>query len=226
MRLVFLLLLLTNLAVFAVPQWDDGIRTKHDAPAPLHPERIQLMKEPRVQQDAEPPASREFAQRTNTAADGTLCMRWGPIPAARLDDAVAALDPLQLGDRLTQVAQGVPRGPYWVYFPPLASRAEADRKAAELASLGVRDLAVIRPPGQWQHAISLGLYARRAVAEARLAELSRKGVQDARIEARGKTASVFIFRDLNAAEQTTMAQLQRTFDGTRLDPVECTQTSN
>lgn len=223
MRLLFLLLLLANLAVFALLQWGGSITASRDAHPALHPERIALVGEPRASQSGKSPPAPATAPGPRAAASDTICMRWGPVPPAQLDSAVAALDQLQLGERLARVAQGTPRGPYWVYYPPLASKADADNKATELTNLGVRDLAVIRPPGQWQNAISLGLYAKQAVAEARLAELRSKGVQDARIEARGKTASVFALRDLDAAEQAKMAQLQQAFDGIQLEQVDCTQ---
>lgn len=229
MRLLFLLLLLANLAVFALLQWGGSITASRDAHPALHPERIALVGEPRAGQSGKsspalaPVPAPATVPGPSAAASDTICMRWGPVPPAQLDSAVAALDQLQLGERLARVAQGTPRGPYWVYYPPLASKADADNKATELTNLGVRDLAVIRPPGQWQNAISLGLYAKQPVAEARLAELRSKGVQDARIEARGKTASVFALRDLDAAEQAKMAQLQQNFGGTQLQQVDCTQ---
>ena len=226
MRLLFLLLLLANLAVFALLQWGGSIPASRDTHRALHPERIALVGEPRASQSGKSPPAPATAPGPRAAASDTICMRWGPVPPAQLDSAVAALDQFQLGERLARVAQGTPRGPYWVYYPPLASKADADNKATELTNLGVRDLAVIRPPGQWQNAISLGLYAKQAVAEARLAELRSKGVQDARIEARGKTASVFALRDLDAAEQAKMAQLQQNFGGTQLQQVDCTQITN
>ena len=228
MRLLFLLLLLANLAVFALLQWGGSIPASRDTHRALHPERIALVGEPRASQSGKsPPApAPATAPGPSAAASDTICMRWGPVPPAQLDSAVAALDQFQLGERLARVAQGTPRGPYWVYYPPLASKADADNKATELTNMGVRDLAVIRPPGQWQNAISLGLYAKQAVAEARLAELRNKGVPDARIEARGKTASVFALRDLDTAEQAKMAQLHQNFGGTQLQQVDCTQITN
>lgn len=231
MRLLLLLLLLMNLAVFAVLQWGGNITARPDLPSPpLQPQRITLVGEPRTAPSPAGPeraspnvAAPAAAPGSGAAANDTICMRWGPIPPAQIERAVTALAPLQLGERVIQIAQGVPRGPYWVYFPPLTSREEADNKAAELANLGVKDLAVIRPSGQWQNAISLGLYARLSVAEARLAELRNKGVQEARIDARGKIPIIFALRDLDPTEQDQMAQLQQAFGDTQLNQVSCAQ---
>lgn len=230
MRLLFLSLLLANLTVFATLQWGGSLTAPRNAHPALHPERIALAGEPRAPSPgtspvrapipAAPPAP---VSASKAGAKDTICMTWGPVAPAQLDNAAAALDQLKLGERLTRQTLGTPGGPYWVYYPPLASKTEADNKAAELANLGVKDLAVVRPAGQWQNAISLGLYAKQSIAEARVAELRKKGVQTVRIEARGKTASIFALRDLDAAEQARMAQLQQAFSGTQLKRVDCAQ---
>ncbi len=228
MRLLFLLLLLANLAVFAMLQWGGSMTAARNAHPALHPEQIALVGEPRAPSPSTPPVHAPIPAPVSTSKPNTnkICMTWGPVAPTQVDNAVAALDPLKLGERLTRQALGTPGGPYWVYYPPLASKTAADNKAAELANLGVKDLAVVRPAGPWQNAISLGLYAKQSIAEARVAELLKKGVQTARIEARGKTASMFALRDLDAAEQAKMAQLQQAFADTQLKRVDCTQKTN
>lgn len=231
MRLLFLLLLLANLAVFAMLQWGGSMTAAHNAHPALYPERIALVGEPRATPSPSTPPVRApipasqpaLASASKPNTNDKICMTWGPVAPPQLDNAGAALDQLKLGERLTRQALGTPGGPYWVYYPPLASKTDADNKAAELANLGVKDLAVIRPAGKWQNAISLGLYAKQSIAEARVAELRKKGVQTARIDARSKTANVFALRDLNAAEQAKMAQLQQAFADTQLKRVDCTQ---
>ncbi len=233
MRLLFLLLLLANLAVFAMLQWGGSMTAARNAHPALHPEQIALVGGPRAPSQGKPPVPAPIpapqpapvsASKPNT--NDKICMTWGPVAPAQMDNAVAALDQLKLDERLTRQALGTPGGPYWVYYPPLASKADADNKAAELANLGVKDLAVVRPAGQWQNAISLGLYAKQSIAEARVAELLKKGVKTAHIEARGKTVSVFALRDLDAAEQAKMAQLQQAFADTQLKRVDCTKKAN
>lgn len=229
MRLLFLLLLLANLAVFALLQWGGDMSSTHRAHTSLHPERIALVGEPRATSSPKTPAANapvpapQSAQisAAKPAANDKICMTWGPVAPAQYDNAIAALDQLKLGERLSQKALGTPGGPYWVYYPPLASKAAADNKLAELTNLGVRDIAVVRPAGPWQNAISLGLYAKQSIAEARVAELHKKGVQTVSIEARGKTPSLFTLRDLDAAEQSKLTQLQQTYADTQLKRVDC-----
>jgi hypothetical protein len=75
--------------------------------------------------------------------------------------------------------------------------------------------------GKWQNAISLGLYAKQPIADARLAELRKKGVQNSRIEARGKTASVLLLNQLDANEQAQLQQIQQTLGDGQLKAVAC-----
>lgn len=233
MRLLFLLLLLANLAVFAVLEWGGAMDSGQHVHTALHPERIALVGEP----DAAPlpatspvkpplPAPQASAPVSVSDANAKICMTWGPVPPAQLDDASTTLDQLKLGERLTHHALGTPGGPYWVYYPPLASKTAADDKLTELTKLGVRDIAVVRAAGQWQNAISLGLYAKQPIAEARVAELHKKSIQSVRIEARGKTPTLFTLRDLNPAEQASMAQLQQSYANTQLKRVDCTAKTN
>ena len=64
---------------------------------------------------------------------------------------------------------------YWVYLPPLASRAAAMRMLRELDLKGIKNHIIVQQPGQ-NYAISLGLYDLPKNAHTRLAELVKKGV--------------------------------------------------
>ncbi|MBI4989523.1 MAG: SPOR domain-containing protein [Rhodocyclales bacterium] len=74
---------------------------------------------------------------------------------------------------------------WWVHIPPLPNSAQADRKAAELSKLGVKDFYVVRESGPNQYAISLGLFKSEDGAKDYLDALQRKkNVKSARILAR------------------------------------------
>jgi hypothetical protein len=226
MKLLFLLLLLGNLLAFAVFQSSSGGNADMAQHQPIRSEQIRLLGEPTAVAAAPvkaaplpvpvPPAT----PKLDTPPAALACLRWGPIAAARLDEATALLAPLKLGERLETQAQGEPGGPYWVYIAPLANKTLADAKVTELANMGIKDLAVVRT-GKWQNAISLGLYAKQPIADARLAELRKKGVQNSRIEARGKTASVLLLNQLDANEQAQLQQIQQTLGDGQLKAVAC-----
>lgn len=63
---------------------------------------------------------------------------------------------------------------YWVYQRPLANRDEARRRLAELQTRGVDSYII--PKGELENGISLGVFTRRDLAEARLEELKRLGL--------------------------------------------------
>jgi hypothetical protein len=231
MKLLFLLLLLGNVLAFAVFQSSTGGSADQTQHRPIRAEQIRLLGEPAAVAAAPvkapqptpapvPVAVPPVPPQLDAEAAPLACLRWGPIAAARLDEADTLLAPLKLGDRLVTQAQGEPGGPYWVYVPPLANKTLADAKLNELANAGVKDLAVVRV-GKWENAISLGLYAKLPIADARMAELRKKGVQNSRIEARGKTASVLLLNQLDAGEQAQLQQIQQAFGDGQLKTVAC-----
>ncbi|MRD72367.1 hypothetical protein GH865_03755 [Rhodocyclus tenuis] len=113
------------------------------------------------------------------------CLRWGELAASdaeRLERLAGERFP---GAQIKRTAgASVPAG-WWVYIPPLASRAEAERKANELKRLEAPELFVILDPGPNRYAISLGLFSSEEAANDRLNALRAKGVRTARVGERG-----------------------------------------
>ena len=60
---------------------------------------------------------------------------------------------------------------WWVMVPPLANKAEADKKVGELKELGVSDLFVVHDAGPNQFAISLGVFSSEKGGQEHLARL-------------------------------------------------------
>ena len=65
-------------------------------------------------------------------------------------------------------------GPWRVYLPSFASRAEAEAKLREIHSRGVRDVAVIRD-GDLANGVSFGVYRKAANMHRRMAAIGRLG---------------------------------------------------
>lgn len=63
---------------------------------------------------------------------------------------------------------------YWVYLEPLSNREEARRRLAELQARGVDSYII--PKGELENGISLGVFTKRDLAEARLNELVKMGL--------------------------------------------------
>lgn len=73
---------------------------------------------------------------------------------------------------------------YWVFIPPLDSKAEVDKKAAELKKFNVPEFFIVQENGPNNRAISLGLFSTMEAAAARLEVLRGKGIKSAKMAER------------------------------------------
>ncbi len=113
------------------------------------------------------------------AGSDEFCLAWGNMASSEAD---------RLGTLLTDKfveyhveRRNVSREPngWWVYIPPLANKAEADKKVSELKRIGVSDYFIIQDTTN-RFAISLGIFSSEKGANDRLGELKAKGVKSAR----------------------------------------------
>lgn len=140
--------------------------------------------------EAEKPATAPVAAAVAPAAEPAACLAWNHL-AATDADRVAALLAGKFPDYRVkrQVEPGEGNG-WWVFIPPLAGKAEADKKASELRALEVTDYFVLQD-GASRYAISLGVFSSEKGAQERLNELKAKGVRSAKLMPRpGKDATV------------------------------------
>lgn len=179
MKALVFLLVLANLVIYAVsagyfgrPDNPDAARAEHQ----IAPERI------RVVSQGEAPAMKAPEAPTDTVPPA--CLRWTGLDrdtVDRLEKLLRERHPAYRGERSSQPGEG--KG-WWVFVPPLASKAEADRKTAELRQLGITDYFVLPEANPNHNAISLGIFSTERGAQERLAELRNKGVRTARLAAR------------------------------------------
>ena len=210
MRTIFLFLLLANVLTFACLHYVGG-RPGAEAQIALlqiSPEKVKLVKTP--------PAV--AATAGNTAAAPAACIEWGPVIAGDVARAAAALAKLDLGQRLSQHDAAET---YWVYIPPLKSRAEAERKAGELRGLGVADFFVLQEPAALQFAISLGVFKTEAAALNQLAQLRAKGVRNAVAGPYGAKSSTFLIRDPDDAVTMRLTEMKAGFASAAMKAVAC-----
>lgn len=187
------------LAYFNVPQSERPVQTEHHEP--IHPERIRLLSPTELEAlPLKSLASDSMASADTVDAGITSCYEWGSFTATALAKARSLLDSMvqsmedndmqqlrhiqlhhiQLRHiQLRYVEKPHMIARYWVYIPPSPSLAEAQRMMAELASRGVGDRFVVQE-GEWQYAISLGLFKEERLAERLLQQLKRQGVDNAR----------------------------------------------
>ncbi len=169
MRALFLLLVAANLALAA---WVSSFAP--DTSTDPRPMRQQI--EPqrlRIVEPGEPPPAASLP-----APPAAACLEWGGFAVAEGPRAAEALAPLALGERLAQ-RRTEETASWWVYIPPQANRAAAQKKAAELKALGVDDYFVVQEEGPQRWALSLGVFRTEEAASARLEALRARGVRSA-----------------------------------------------
>jgi hypothetical protein len=181
MRLVLLALVLANMLLAAY-----GFRMLAE-PGPnaalqsqqLQPERIRLIG---------PEEAERMAAAKKVSAP---CLEWGAFPVADAAKAAEALESLGVKARERRVVEDAAR--WWVTIPPLANRAAANARLAELKKLGIEELYVIDDDAAGlRNGISLGLFRGEDGARQHLDALARRGVAGARVVAREPVVRVYL----------------------------------
>jgi hypothetical protein len=215
MRLLFLLLLLANVALFSY-EW---VNAKPEAGESqirileITPERIKLLERSAMPAPTSSP---------RPAAAAAACLEWGFFAGPDIARVEAAIEKLDLPQLPVRRAIADASG-YWVFMPPLKNKAEVTNKVGELKALGVADLFVVQDAGQWHNAISLGIFRTEEAAEKFLVELRKLGVRTAVVERRENFLRQIALM-VREPDETTVAKLtaaQRQFPGTEIRAVAC-----
>jgi hypothetical protein len=150
------------------------------------------------------------------------CLEWGTFGSGEVKSARAALDALQLGDRVSSREVQVSAG-FWVYIPPLRTRAEVDRKIAQLQKLGVQEYYAVEALGPMKNAISLGIFKTEDAANKFLDRLLQKGVRSARVGSREYRVmqTAFLVREPDVGLTGRLAELRMQFPGSELKADDC-----
>lgn len=219
MRLLFLLLVLVNVAFYAyafVARQQDSAQSRISQ-MQINPDKVRLLQSAGGARGAAPqkPAP---AAADNTAA----CIEWGLFAGpdvARADAAIAGLGLPQ--DSVQRTVVGA--GGYWVYLPPLKTKAEVGRKIDELKTFSVTDLFVVQDPAPLRNAISLGIFKTEEGAQKFLEGLRGKGVRSA-VAARRENflrQVAYFVREPTEAVVASLTELQREFPGSEIKAVAC-----
>lgn len=211
MRLLFLIFLLLNAAAFGYIRFAES-RVGADSQIPLlqiAPDKMKLLKP-----GAPQPERKDVAR----PQPGLVCLEWGVFAADEIARATAALDKFALGDKVAQRDAG---DSYWVYIPPLKTRADADKKAGELKARGITDFSVVQDNDPWQFTISLGIFKTEEAANNFLAQLRQKAVRSAVAGPRGAKSSTFVIRDPGDAAAAKIAALKADFPNAQLKATTC-----
>ncbi|MDR0735716.1 MAG: SPOR domain-containing protein [Zoogloeaceae bacterium] len=221
MRVLFFLLVFANLLFFAYGQGYFGQKSSPDAhrlEKQVNPERLRLLWPPGeapANVDSPPETTAEPAILPSATLPTDASVAAAPLPAfaAAACVRISGLTPdvaVQLAGQATilrlKATQIEAANGWWVFIPPQADRAAAEKKAGELTQLGIRDFFITNHDAQ-QFAISLGIFSSEEAAHRHLEELRGKGVRSARVgrrrlekaqqglEIQGDPLMVAVFRD-------------------------------
>lgn len=219
MRILFLVLVLANLAFFAWSRYVAPPDASAD-PLPLtrqiEPEKLKVIQP----SDLPPPSAR--AAPGNVAPQVALkCFEWGSFSASDAPRAEKALEPLALGPRLAH-RRIEETAAWWVFMPPQGSRAAALKKATELKARDIEDYFIVQEEGPWRWAVSLGVFRTEEAAQARLAALREQGVRTAQVAQR-ETVVAKLWLQVKGVDGPLQARLKeaaRGMEGSELR--ECT----
>ena len=145
------------------------------------------------------------------------CLELGAFNLGEVARVQQLLEPLALGAKLSQ-RRAEEIASYWVFMPPQGSRQAANRKSAELKKLGVEDFFVLQEDPKSRFAISLGIFKTEEAAQARLAELRKKGVRTARVGPRETQVQkvYFTVREVPEALASRLNELRQRLPGSEL----------
>lgn len=156
-------------------------------------------------------AKAELTPAAKPAAAGQ-CLAWGALDDKQLARVQGGLPALKLAAAPQSSVKEAMRGSgrVWVFYPPLATKAETQTLVAELKGKGF-DSYIVKTEGEFSGHLSLGLFSKEAAAQALVARLKAAGYDKARVDARSERSQLttLSFRALDAAQADKLRALQQ-----------------
>ena len=212
MRTLVVFLLLANLALAGYLWLDsassgEGVRLKEQ----VQPDKIKLLS----------PQEVAALGPSKAASLANVCLEWGPFGEFDRARALADIEPLGLGKLVTQKRVETPTS-WWVYLPPFASKAAADKRVSELKTAGLKDAYVV-DGGVQRFSISLGVFRTEDGANAQLKDLAKQGVSGARAGPRQQVAlqSLVVIRDPQQSVIARLRELSPAYPGVETKIGDC-----
>lgn len=235
-------LLLANALLFSWMRWGGLLTAEPDvlaAQAELHADKVVLLNEEfQSKTESLPPVIVSVPAAASTVAESAptprlseelanppqikQCLFWGEFSGTGLADARQRLSALNLGGRLQARTIEHASG-FWVYMSPLKNQAAVQRKIGQLKALGVSDYFVVQEAGEWQRAISLGVFRTEQAANNYLASLRKQGVRTAKVgERKSKLRfTQFVISNVEAEIESKIRGFQKELPDSELKMSDC-----
>jgi hypothetical protein len=214
LRIVLILLLLANLALFAYTRLDAyGGGEPQRMAEQVQPEKIKLLTPQEVA--ALGPAK--------VASLADVCIEWGPLSEGERTRAMAELAPLGVAALMT--TRRVEIEAYPVVLSGLPTRGAAERRVAELKGRGLGDITIIESAGG-TFSLSFGAYRTEQAANGRADALAQQGVGGLRVGAKrcGFAQSMIVLRDPPQPAVAKLREIAPAYAGTDVRVGACERT--
>jgi len=233
LKFFFWCLLAVNLVLFALGRGYLGnfSATEHEPGRlqnQLNADKLTLMTAADVARASTPPVPATVTPAAAPVAASTPAPAPAPKPAAPLQACIevgnftaadarrfeSAIAPLGL-EQSHHSVQGQEISSYIVYIPPQSSKETADKKVAELKSLGVTNYFVINDNSPMHWAISLGVFKSEVAAQTLLATLTKQGVHSARVNPRYAPSKQVAYQlhELDSQAKASLDKIVGSFNG-------------
>jgi sporulation related protein len=195
MKLIFISLLIVNIAVAVIIQLGSDSQHVVDEPSLIAPEKIILL-----------------PKRVN-------CLEWGDFLEQDAQQAKNALADQDINSPLSlEFAKNVVL--YWVYIPPFEDQQAANREINKLRNLGIASFRV-QEQGPWLNAISFSMYHDRGAAQQLLRELQAKGVTAAKIKERNSQLQKIVIHEPDETIEIKLLELAQQYAGSKVEQATC-----
>jgi len=216
MKRLFFLLLIINLLLMAGFNAAKLLPSKPEIRlAEIEPEKVKILSQADI--DALPLKTTASVPEI----ENENCYEWGTFSDANLDNAVKMLTTLNIqANSKTLDSEQSKR--YWVYRAPLKTTADAQKKAAELRALGVKDLFVVQEE-KWKNATSFGIFEDEQLATKLMQELRAKGIKNIEksLRSNGQGQHSLLLNALSENQIAEINQLKPNFPAAELKQVSC-----
>ena len=195
---------------------------------PLSGERLQLLSESQpIDNDGKDspsePAKKEAKNTPTVTFISVACYTLGPFAGENgASEAGETLNSLGLVSKQREETRRELTG-YWVFIPPLSSRAEAKKLTSTFKDRGIKDFQIV-PSGPKKNAISLGFFRSGDSAEQLFARISALGLNPGKEENYSENSGLWL--DFSSPNRPPLPEaiveaLQQQYGGIAMHERDC-----